>query len=409
MLEYKNSEVKILVMKKNKYIALALLLFTGLVGGHRFYYGLKSAYVFVLLFFSMFYFVNKNDNIMTISFLILFIWCIVDLFLIILNKIVKTDIPLKTSTSPKADDISICETPFWKSIDKNLYATNVGLCNIWHCPYCNTPLPKRKGYHFKCPNCKNKIHRVFEVISQKDVLFTDTEKESYSKLKDELYNRKRVYEIYKQAKQLLDIELGSDKKENIKIFINAFKTPKSEYFDKHNIGKLRYFYLLEGDLLRFYDFDSSINSFMKILYIDLLGDYNTLYDDKEMRKELLEDIKISKKEIKEYIQNQKEELEYNKKLANLQGGYIDKKYWDIEYPEIDDTLLEWMFVGKNILPFVYECAFINNLHLSEYKNIFIKNAEYLVENFQFEVPITPDKAWDKILKYIKENKNEKEN
>lgn len=67
-----------------------------------------------------------------------------------------------------------------------------------------------------------------------------------------------------------------------------------------------------------------------------------------------------------------------------------------------DTL-EYQWSDGNIFPHAYEAAFQEDLPLEKFEEIFLFNANSLVENLQFTPPITPQEAWQEILKYREEN------
>lgn len=59
--------------------------------------------------------------------------------------------------------------------------------------------------------------------------------------------------------------------------------------------------------------------------------------------------------------------------------------------------------SEQIFQNAYKKAFKEKLPLEKFEKIFLFNASSLVENLQFKPPITPQEAWQEILKYREEN------
>ena len=69
-----------------------------------------------------------------------------------------------------------------------------------------------------------------------------------------------------------------------------------------------------------------------------------------------------------------------------------------------DLLGNWDILGKkgssgSIFPNAYKKAFQENLLMEKFEEIFLFNANNLVETLQFKPPITPQQAWEKIKTY----------
>lgn len=103
----------------------------------------------------------------------------------------------------------------------------------------------------------------------------------------------------------------------------------------------------------------------------------------------------------------------NSKLRNLRliGGQIHLLYGTVQQATncfmqilyldiIDDVSRKSDCV---IAPSIYKWAFQENLSMEEFEKIFKFNAENIIKSVKFKIPITPDEAWSKILKYIESN------
>ena len=55
--------------------------------------------------------------------------------------------------------------------------------------------------------------------------------------------------------------------------------------------------------------------------------------------------------------------------------------------------------SKKVFPNAYKEAFKEKLSIEKFKEIFLFNANSLAETLQFKAPISPEKAWKKILEY----------
>lgn len=324
------------------------------------------------------------------------------------KKTKKTAVKIIENPTKKIYDNELFEnTVFWDELNVNLFQKNIECLKKWICPYCGITLPKCKGNSFKCPQCKNKIYKKREILTENEGLFTENDRNKIQNLWNEFQSRKSFLNIWEQASQLVSVDFSSDKSKNIEKLITALHFGKPEYYIKQGYKKLFNCRFLEGELQeRYGTIQQATNAYMSCLFIDLMGDYNTLYDDSEIKKELLEDLRIEKQQIKKEIREQKEEIAYYKKLCKLHGEYFDESKYTYDTPKIDETLKEWMRTGKDIAPGIFRRAFQENLPFEEFEKIFKFNAESLIQSFNFECPITPDEAWNKILEYKKENETE---
>ena len=80
---------------------------------------------------------------------------------------------------------------------------------------------------------------------------------------------------------------------------------------------------------------------------------------------------------------------------NFEGWYLDSDFTKKELKEMGCNEWEDGFIA----PAIYESAFKEDLPLEKFEEIFLFNANSLVETLQFKPPITPEKAWEKILEY----------
>ena len=67
----------------------------------------------------------------------------------------------------------------------------------------------------------------------------------------------------------------------------------------------------------------------------------------------------------------------------------------------DYDILDKKWDSGTVFPHAYDAAFQEDLSLEKFEEIFIFNANSLVETLQFAPPITPEEAWQKILEYRK--------
>lgn len=81
-----------------------------------------------------------------------------------------------------------CE--FWDALNID-FQFNIKLLQNKLCPYCSSELPEKKGKSYKCPECKGKIYRLKDLVSDFEGLFTQEQKEIREQLKRELSRRKR--------------------------------------------------------------------------------------------------------------------------------------------------------------------------------------------------------------------------
>ena len=114
---------------------------------------------------------------------------------------------------------------------------------------------------------------------------------------------------------------------------------KKSFYNKNSFFDLRICRYYEGMVQEIYGTkEQATNAYMSVLYLDLFGNYNIL----------------------------------------------DKK-WDC----------------GTVFPNSYDTAFQENLSIEKFEEIFINNANSLIEVLQFTPPITPQEAWEKILEYKK--------
>lgn len=257
----------------------------------------------------------------------------------------------------KREKLAISKTLFWQELNVDIFSNNIVLNNDNICPYCGNTLPIRKGKSFKCPCCKNRIFRKREILSKREGLFTEQERDLLNKLWEEVQTRQKFLELWDETNNLLEIKLDKNRQYTMQTAIQQavinLHLGKLNLYTKNNLKELRRYHLLEAKLQAFCGaIAQATNAYMTILYIDLMGDYCTLYDTPEELD----------KETKE------------------------------EFPEWSQGF---------IAPAIYNWAFAEKLPLDKNKKLFLYNANILKETLKFEPPISPIEAWDKILEYTK--------
>ena len=135
-------------------------------------------------------------------------------------------------------------------------------------------------------------------LAQNDFYFWDKTDISNKK---EINKRKKFLKYYQYIDNIILpfptlLEIGniakekytSNKDENIRLLISCLHNGLPQYYTKINLNKLREcrFYEAEIELL-FGLPEQAIKAFMDVLYIDLLGDYCKLSDDKNFSKQEL--------------------------------------------------------------------------------------------------------------------------
>lgn len=258
---------------------------------------------------------------------------------------------------------------FWEKLEIPCYKINKEYLKNWLCPYCNKNLEPKKGKTFKCPHCKEKIFKTREIKTKEEGLFTTTQKQELKLLFNEYNKRIKFIEKYQYIDKILSVNASlqvignlaryhytNDKMKNIETLIFYLHLGIPDFYKKQNLNKLRECRFFEGYFQNTYGtIQQATNAFMTVLYIDLMGEYCTLYDDKD----------YTKKELKE------------------------------------DGFKEWNHAF--IAPAIFGFAFEEDLPIEKFKEIFLFNANCLIKQLQFTPPITPEKAWQKILEYREKN------
>ena len=310
------------------------------------------------------------------SFLFICTICGIIVFFITKNKTIKTSLSFSNACSSKKEyeerkakkiEIATGDFYFWDKLEIPLLESSKECLKNWICPYCNEKLIERKGRTFKCPHCKEKVFRKRELATKEEGLFTEQQKQELDLLWDEYHKRVRFLEKYQYIDRIIIpnptlITLGNtakskyidDKKKNMETLIFHLHLGLPSYYSKEYVCKLRECRYFEGEFQEDYGTqEQATNAFMSVLYIDLMGHYNTLFSDSD----------FTQKELKE------------------------------------DGFKEWDY--GSIAPGIYERAFKENLSIEKFEEIFMFNANSLVETLKFKPPITPQKAWEKILEYRK--------
>ena len=269
----------------------------------------------------------------------------------------------------KKIEFAINDFYFWDKLEIPSYEINKNYLKNWICPYCNEKLIEKKGKTFKCPHCKEKVFKKRELTTNEEGLFTIQQKQEIDILWEEYRKRINFLEIFQYIEKIILPEptlptIGmiakekytSDKKNNVNELLFALHSGLKSYYTKQEINKLRQCKFFEGEIQKIYGtIEQATNAFMCVLYLDLIGDYNVFFLDSD----------FTKKELKEMGCNE----------------------WDHGF----------------LAPGIYERAFQEDLPLEKFEKIFLFNANSLVENLQFKPPITPQEAWQEILKYREEN------
>ena len=254
---------------------------------------------------------------------------------------------------------------FWEKLETEVFLNGKKLLKNWACPYCGEKLPVRKGNTFNCLCCGNKVYKKKEVVIKEEGLYTKEQRDKIEDVWSEYYKRSALIEIWQYLDKIIIPEptmlhlgiaiknkLTEDKNKNIETLLFNLGLGLPEYYKKENLNDLRQCKLYEAELQeRYGTIQQATNAYMKLLYIDLMGDYCELYSDSD----------------------------YNKKELKADGF----KEWD----------------NGSIAPAIYEGAFQEDLPMEKFEEIFLFNAKNLVETLQFEPPITPEQAWEKIKNY----------
>ena len=257
------------------------------------------------------------------------------------------------------ETLAISNTDFWDEINISRFNKNIEFFENNICPYCFTSIPIRKSGSFKCTKCKQKIYKKKIPYNNKEGLFTEESKCEADNVRFEFQKRISFLGLWDSIKRIVDVNLISDKKRNIDIIINALQNAKEEYYRPNNLNLLRDCRFLQAKLNSLYNNEKEAKKcYMQILYIDLMGDYCKLYDDPDFNQEELD-------------------LEFKK--------------WDNAF----------------IAPAIIIGAKLFENSISESRVLFEQSVKELIINFNFDLPITIEDAWNKILEYIEENKNEK--
>lgn len=308
-------------------IEFLLCLLLGIFGIHRFY---TKRYISAILM--LFLTLTKWGLLITIPLVILDL-IIIFVYFISSNK--NTDEENIDTTSYNLEVQKI------KKVDINKFIENEKFFEKTICPYCQKQLPDRKTQAFICPNCKNKIYKRTNFISKKYVYLTEQEKPIFEELRQDYSNYKNYTKL---CDTIIQTGLMSVSKSNPQVTITKLHFGKKIYYkNKKYLSDLRMARFYEGEIQKIYGtIEQATNAFMTVLYIDLCGDYNGMYD-------------------------------YDKSEPEWHGGII--------------------------APGIYSRAFREKLSLEKFEKIFKFNAESLANTIQYSLPVSPNEAWQKILEY----------
>lgn len=220
------------------------------------------------------------------------------------------------------------------NIDKKSYSENIKYFENKKCPYCKEKIENKKSTSFLCPACKNRIYRKNHFINKKTLYLTEQETAVFVEEREK-YNKYRQF--CGLCRKLNQTGLIYVSEKDIQGTITKLHFGKKSFYNKNSFFDLRICRYYEGMIQEIYGpEEQATNAYMSVLYLDLLGDYDTL----------------------------------------------DKK---------------WR--SGAVYPNAYNRAFQEDLPIEKFEEIFLFNANSLVETLQFKPPITPEKAWEKILEY----------
>ena len=308
-------------------IEFLLCLLFGILGAHRFYTKRYISAIIMLLLT-----LTKWGLIITVP------WVILDLIVVLVYLVAPSN---NFDNQDINQDIYNSDIQQIKKIDKNEFKENIKYYENKICPYCQAQLPECKAYAFVCPSCKNKIYKRTDFISKKYVYLTEKEKTVFEELRQDYSNYKKYIKL---CDTIIQTDLMKVSKNNPEITITKLHFGKKIYYtNKKHISDLRMSRFYEGEVQNIYGtIEQATNAFMTVLYIDLCGDYNLMYD-------------------------------------------------------YDKTEPEWC--QGFIAPGIYNRAFQENLSLEKFEKIFKFNAESLLNTIRYTLPVSPDEAWQKILEY----------
>ena len=198
--------------------------------------------------------------------------------------------------------------------------------------------------------------------------------------KKELSKRKKFLklwnDIHKQIPEVIPNSFDSDKSKNIGIVLSNLRLANIEYYNSQNLTKLRNCRFIEGNMQMLYGtVPQATNCFMQILFLDMVMEYIDIYNIMYLEVE---------DEYTDYFSD-KETVIPKKILNNLSQKAFN----------------EWSKEKSSIAPAIYSWAFQENLSTDKYEKIFKFNAENLIKSLKFDVPVTPDDAWNRIIEYSK--------
>lgn len=276
---------------------------------------------------------------------------------------------------------ALSDTQFWDKLEFD-FKKNLELCKTNTCPYCDEKLPERKGKVFKCLSCKNKVYRRRELLTNNEGLFTEQERDVLNNLWDEFQERKAFLELWRKANDIISIKLDENVKYDIKSASQKamilLRLGKPEFYKKKNLIELRNCRMIEGEFQRrFGTPQQATNCYMQILYLDLLDDFEMAFSNACL--DIDNDVDIDDN-----------------------GKFILSS--DKRKRIINQALEEFKIKKTFLAPAIYQWAFEEDLTIEKFEQIFKFNAKNLQEQIKPKPIITPEKAWDKILEYRKDNK-----
>ena len=288
------------------------------------------------------------------------------------------------------------ESIFFEAINTDIFYNNLMFFQKKECPYCGENITIKKSNSFKCPYCQNKIFKNSDLFSNFDCLFTLEQKETRNKLKKEVSKRKSFFksiETQSIAPIIKNISFSDDKEENINILIDSILNNKKYATEVTKLSEYRMsnFFLAEIITL-FKGNEMALKAWFRVIYIDMFGFYNPLYDEKD------EYTKEQEKHYENLMQNEKFKQEHDNCMRIL--GFEPKPF-DVEkhrsyYKEQrEKSALEFTNVGiQSIAPYCYKQVKSLKDTFSNLENLFLESAFFVKEQLKYNVPITPQEAWE---------------
>ncbi len=237
----------------------------------------------------------------------------------------------------ETEETALADTVFWDKMDLDIFVNGKVCAEQNICPYCKQKLLEKKKSSFKCNFCKNKIHIKRELSSSTQGYYTNDEIEKIDELWSICNKRKKFLKLWDDANKRIP-----------EVIPHTFDKDKSK----------------------------NINIVLINLRLANIG----YYTSENLAK--LRDCRFIEGNI---------QMLYGT-IPQATNCFMQILYLDI----IDDIMKE---LNPVIAPAIFEYAFQENLSIDKYEKIFKFNAESLIKSLKFNVPVTPDDAWNRIVEY----------